>query len=98
VGALKDVPTAQEAGLPNFEVSVWHGLYGPKGTPKPVVDRLTKALQLALKDKNVIDRFGDLGTGPVEEKRATPDALATQLKSETEKWGPIIKKAGVFAD
>jgi tripartite-type tricarboxylate transporter receptor subunit TctC len=98
VAALKDVPTAHEAGLPNFEVSVWHGLYGPKGTPKPVVDRLTKALQLALKDKNVIDRFGDLGTAPVEEKRAMPDALAAQLKSEIDKWGPIIKKAGVFAD
>jgi tripartite-type tricarboxylate transporter receptor subunit TctC len=98
VGSLKEVPTAQEAGLPNFEVSVWHGLYGPKGTPKPVVDRLTKALQLALKDKNVIDRFGDLGTAPVEEKRAMPDALAAQLKSEIDKWGPIIKKAGVFAD
>lgn len=98
VASLKDVPTAQEAGLPNFEVSVWHGLYAPKGTPKPVVDRLTKALQVALKDKNVIDRFGDLGTAPVEEKRATPEALAAQLKTETEKWGPIIKKAGVFAD
>ncbi len=98
VVALKEVPTAQEAGLPNFEVSVWHGLYAPKGTPKPVVDRLTKALQVALKDKNVIDRFGDLGTAPVEEKRATPEALAAQLKTETEKWGPIIKKAGVFAD
>jgi len=98
VASLKEVPTAHEAGLPNFEVSVWHGLYAPKGTPKPVVDRLTKALQVALKDKNVIDRFGDLGTAPVEEKRATPEALAARLKSETDKWGPIIKKAGVFAD
>jgi tripartite-type tricarboxylate transporter receptor subunit TctC len=98
VASLKEVPTAHEAGLPNFEVSVWHALYAPKGTPKPVVDRLTKALQVALKDKNVIDRFGDLGTAPVEEKRATPEALAAHLKSEIEKWGPIIKKAGVFAD
>lgn len=98
VASLKEVPTAQEAGLPNFEVSVWHALYAPKGTPKPVVDRLTQALQVALKDKNVIDRFGDLGTAPVEEKRATPEALAAHLKAELEKWGPIIKKAGVFAD
>ena len=98
VASLKEVPTAHEAGLPNFEVSVWHALYAPKGTPKPVVDRLTKALQVALKDKNVIDRFGDLGTAPVEEKRATPEALAAHLKSEIDKWGPIIKKAGVFAD
>jgi tripartite-type tricarboxylate transporter receptor subunit TctC len=98
VASLKEVPTAQEAGLPNFEVSVWHALYAPKGTPKPVVDRLTQALQVALKDKNVIDRFGDLGTSPIEQKRATPEALAAHLKAELEKWGPIIKKAGVFAD
>jgi tripartite-type tricarboxylate transporter receptor subunit TctC len=98
VPSLKEVPTAQEAGLPNFEVSVWHGLYGPKGTPKPVVDQLTKSLQVALKDKNVIERFRDLGTEAIEQKRATPEALAAQLKSEIEKWGPIIKKAGVFAD
>ncbi|HEY7715923.1 MAG TPA: tripartite tricarboxylate transporter substrate binding protein BugD [Candidatus Binatia bacterium] len=98
VASLKEVPTAQEAGLPNFEVSVWHALYAPKGTPKPVVDRLTQALQVALKDKNVIDRFGDLGTSPIEQKRATPEALASHLKAELEKWGPIIKKAGVFAD
>jgi tripartite-type tricarboxylate transporter receptor subunit TctC len=98
VASLKEVPTAQEAGLPNFEVSVWHALYAPKGTPKPVVDRLTQALQVALKDKNVIDRFGDLGTSPIEQKRATPEALAAHLKAELDKWGPIIKKAGVFAD
>jgi tripartite-type tricarboxylate transporter receptor subunit TctC len=98
VASLKEVPTAQEAGLANFEVSVWHALYAPKGTPKPVVDRLTQALKVALKDKNVIDRFGDLGTAPVEEKRATPEALAAHLKAELDKWGPIIKKAGVFAD
>jgi tripartite-type tricarboxylate transporter receptor subunit TctC len=98
VVSLKEVPTAQEAGLANFEVSVWHALYAPKGTPKPVVDRLTQALKVALKDKNVIDRFGDLGTAPVEEKRATPEALAAHLKAELDKWGPIIKKAGVFAD
>jgi len=98
VKSLPNVPTAQEAGLPNFEVSVWHGLYAPKGTPKPVIDALTKALQVALRDDNVKQRFADLGTEPVAEKRATPEALRTQLKSEIEKWGPIIKKAGVFAD
>ncbi|HWO42798.1 MAG TPA: tripartite tricarboxylate transporter substrate binding protein BugD [Candidatus Eisenbacteria bacterium] len=98
VKSLPNVPTAQEAGLPNFEVSVWHGLYAPKGTPKPVVAALTKALQVALRDENVKQRFADLGTEPVAEKRATPEALASHLKSEIERWGPIIKKAGVFAD
>jgi tripartite-type tricarboxylate transporter receptor subunit TctC len=98
LASLPNIPTADEAGLKGFEVSVWHGLYAPKGTPKPVVDTLTKALQVALKDATVKKRFADLGTEPVEEKRATPEALRAQLKAETDKWGPIIKKAGVFAD
>jgi len=98
LASLPNVPTVDEAGLKGFEVSVWHGLYAPKGTPKPVVETLTKALQVALKDATVKQRFGDLGTEPVAEKRATPEALRAHLKSETDKWGPIIKKAGVYAD
>jgi tripartite-type tricarboxylate transporter receptor subunit TctC len=98
VKSLPDVPTAHEAGLPNFEVSVWHGLYAPKGTQKPVIETLTKALQVALKDSNVKQRFAELGAEPVTEKQATPEALRTQLKSEIDRWGPIIKKAGVYAD
>jgi tripartite-type tricarboxylate transporter receptor subunit TctC len=98
VPSLPNVPTAHEAGLPNFEVSIWHGLYAPKGTPKPIVDSLTKALQVALKDANVKQRFLDLGTEPIAEKRATPEALRSHLKSEIDRWGPVIKKAGVYAD
>jgi tripartite-type tricarboxylate transporter receptor subunit TctC len=98
LASLPNIPTADEAGLKGFEVSVWHGLYAPKETPKPVIDTLTKALQVALKDATVKKRFADLGTEPVAEKRATPEALRAQLKAETDKWGPIIKKAGVFAD
>jgi tripartite-type tricarboxylate transporter receptor subunit TctC len=98
VPSLPDVPTCSEAGLPDFEVTAWHAIYAPKGTPKPVIDRLTKALQVALKDKNVIQRFADLGTEPVSEDRATPEALRVQLKAEVDKWGPIIKKAGVYAE
>lgn len=98
VKSLSNVPTMHEAGLPNFEVSIWHGLYAPAGTPKPIVEKLTKALQTALKDSNVKQRFADLGTEPVAEKRATPEALRTHLKAEIEKWAPIIKKAGVYAD
>jgi len=96
--SLPNVPTMDEAGLKGFEVSVWHGLYGPKGTPKPVIETLTKALQAALKDATVKQRFNDLGTEPIAENRATPDALRTQLKTETDRWSPIIKKAGVYAD
>jgi tripartite-type tricarboxylate transporter receptor subunit TctC len=98
LASLPNVPTADEAGLKGFEVAVWHGLYAPKGTPKPVVDTLTKALQTALKDATVKQRFGDLGTEPIAEKRATPEALRAQLKAEIDRWSPIIKKAGVYAD
>jgi len=98
VPSLKELPTLHEAGLPNFEVVVWHGLYAPKATPKPIIDTLTKALQVALKDPLVTQRFNDLGTEPVAESRATPQALRALLKSEIDKWGPIIKKAGVYAD
>jgi tripartite-type tricarboxylate transporter receptor subunit TctC len=98
VPSLPNVPTMDEAGLKGFEVSVWHALYAPKGTPKPVIDALTKALQVALKDDNVKLRFAELGTEPVAENRATPAALREHLKAEIDKWGPIIKKAGVYAD
>jgi putative tricarboxylic transport membrane protein len=98
VAALKDVPTMHEAGLPNFEITIWHALYAPKGTPKAVVATLTKSLQEALKDSTVKQRFGDLGAEAVELKRATPEALQAHLKAEIDKWGPIIKKAGVYAD
>jgi putative tricarboxylic transport membrane protein len=98
VASLPSVPTMDEAGLKGFEVSVWHGLYAPKGTPKPVIDKLTNALHAALKDDNVKQRFAELGTEPVAENRVTPAALRAHLKAEIDKWTPIIKKAGVYAD
>ncbi len=98
VPSLKEIPTLDEQGLKNFEVAVWHGVYAPKGTPKPVLDRLVAALQAALKDSNVKLRLADLGTEPVPMAKATPEALRTFLKSEVDKWGPIIKKAGQYAD
>ncbi len=98
IAVFPEVPTMNEAGMPNFTVSVWHALYAPKGTPQPIVDQLSKALQVALKDPVLKQRFADLGSEPVEQSRATPEALRAHLKSEIDKWGPIIKKAGVFAD
>ncbi|HEX9171808.1 MAG TPA: tripartite tricarboxylate transporter substrate binding protein BugD [Telluria sp.] len=98
VASLPNVPTLNEAGLPGFEVAVWHGLYAPKGTPKPVIDSLVGALQVALKDPNVKQRFADLGTEPVADSRARPEALRAHLKSEIDRWGPIITKAGIYAD
>jgi tripartite-type tricarboxylate transporter receptor subunit TctC len=98
VPSLPDVPTLHEAGLPGFEVAIWHGLYAPKGTPKPVIDKLAGALQQALRDPLVKTRFAELGTEPVSDERARPDALRAHLKAEIDKWAPIIKRAGVYAD
>jgi tripartite-type tricarboxylate transporter receptor subunit TctC len=98
VASLPNVPTMDEAGLKGFEVSVWHGLYAPKGTPKAVIDKLVNSLHVALKDENVKQRFAELGAEPVAENRATPAALGAHLKAEIDKWSPIIKKAGVYAD
>ena len=98
VPSLKEIPTLEEQGLKNFEVGVWHGIYAPKGTPKPALERLVAALQAALRDPNVKVRLADLGTEPVPQAMATPEALRAHLKAEIDKWGPIIKKAGQYAD
>ena len=98
VPSLPNVPTMDEAGLKGFQVSIWHALYGPKGTLKPVIEKLTKALQESLKDSTVKLRFAELGSEPVAENRATPEAHRAMLKAEIDRWAPIIKKAGVYAD
>jgi len=98
VPSLSDVPTLDEVGLKGFEVGIWHGLYATKGTPKPVIDKLVAALQEAVKDPTVQKRFADLGATTMPPERATPAALQQHLKSEIDKWGPLIKKAGVYAD
>jgi tripartite-type tricarboxylate transporter receptor subunit TctC len=98
VASLPDLPTLDKAGLPGFEVGVWHGLYAPKGTPKPIIDRLSKSLQTALKDPAVISRFAELGTEPVPQDQATPAALRKHLDAEIARWKPIIDKAGQYAD
>ncbi len=98
VPSLPDVPTLQQSGIKGADVAVWHGVYAPKGTPKPVIDKLSAALQIALADPTVKARFAELGTEPVPAAQATPDALGKQLKSQIDLWNPIIKKAGVYAD
>jgi tripartite-type tricarboxylate transporter receptor subunit TctC len=98
VPSLPELPTLDESGLKNFEVAVWHGLYAPKGTPKPIVDKVSAALREALKDETVKKRFADLGTEPEPAARATPEAHRAHLKAEVEKWAPIIKAAGSYAD
>ncbi|HET9579063.1 MAG TPA: tripartite tricarboxylate transporter substrate binding protein BugD [Usitatibacter sp.] len=98
VPSLPDIPTLDEQGLHGADVSIWHGLYAPKGTPKPVIDKLVSAMQAALKDPTVQQRFTELGAVTYPPEKQTPQALQQQLKSEIDKWAPIIKKAGVYAD
>ena len=96
--SLPEVPTMQEGGVKGAEVGIWHGLYAPKGTPKPVLDKLVAALQEALKDGDVRKRFADLGAETFAADKQTPAALQAHLKAEIDKWAPLIKKAGQYAD
>jgi tripartite-type tricarboxylate transporter receptor subunit TctC len=98
LAVLPDVPTGMESGLKDFQVGIWHGIYAPKGTPADVVMRLSKSLQAALKDANVMSRFAELGTEPVPADQATPEALKAKLEGEITRWAPVIKAAGVYAD
>lgn len=95
---LPDVPTVVEAGLPKLEVGIWHGIYTPKGTSAEINEKLSKSLQAALKDENVVARFAELGTTPSSESDATPAALKAKLESEIARWKPVIEAAGQYAD
>ncbi len=97
IEALPDVPTTEEEGLPDVQVSVWHGLYVPAGTPQEAIEALNAALKVALQDENVISSLADLGTAPVEQDRATPEAHRAHLEAQIELWRPIIEEAGVTA-
>ncbi len=93
-----DLPTVAEAGLPGMEVSIWHGIYAPKGTPAEATDRLAAALQKALADPEIVAKFAELGTTPSSAADATPAALKAKLEAEIARWQPIIEAAGVYAD
>jgi tripartite-type tricarboxylate transporter receptor subunit TctC len=95
---LPDLPTADEAGLKGFEVNVWHALYAPKGTPEAVVQKLAAAARGALKDAEIVKRFADINTTVASDARATPAALKAHLYAEIDKWAPLIKAAGQYAD
>ncbi len=94
--SLPDLPTPSEAGLDDFTVSIWHGIYAPSGTDAAIVERLTQALQVALADETVIARFADLGTAPSPAEDATPDALRAKVTDEIALWGPIIEAASDY--
>jgi tripartite-type tricarboxylate transporter receptor subunit TctC len=97
VESLPDVPTTEEEGYGDISVSVWHALYVPAGTPEGIVTALNEALKVALQDQEVIDSMAELGTAPVPEDRATPDAHVQLLQEQIDLWRPIIEAAGVTA-
>jgi tripartite-type tricarboxylate transporter receptor subunit TctC len=93
--ALPDLPTTAEGGLPDLDVSIWHGLYVPKGTPEAVVQKLNEALKAALADETVKQRFAELGTTVVSDDLATPEAHRERLQSQIELWKGVFESAGV---
>jgi len=96
--ALKDLPTLQSSGLKGFAVTIWHGLYAPKGTPADVLTKLNGALKVALKDPEFIKKQEGLGAVVVSDKRVEPAEHKKFVAAEIAKWSPIIKAAGVYAD
>jgi tripartite-type tricarboxylate transporter receptor subunit TctC len=95
---LKDIPTLDESGLKNFQVTIWHGMYAPKGTPAPVLKKLNDALKVALKDPEFIKKQEGLGAVVVADKRVEPAEHKKFVQAEVARFGPVIKAAGVYAD
>jgi tripartite-type tricarboxylate transporter receptor subunit TctC len=91
---LPDVPTAVEAGLPEFQTSAWNALFAPKGTPKAIVDSLNTALGKALDDEKVRSHLLELGSDIPDRDKRTPQALSQLVKSEIARWTPILSKVG----
>ena len=96
--ALKDLPTLQASGLKGFEVTIWHGLYAPKGTPADVLTKINSALKVALKDADFIKKQEGLGAVVTSDKRVEPAEHKKFVAAEIAKWSPVIKAAGVYAD
>lgn len=92
---VPDVPSLQEAGLSGFEISIFFGMYAPKGTPKPVLERLTASLQQAVRDPDVKARLAALATLPVPVEKARPEALRAHLKNEMDTLGPLLQAVGI---
>ena len=96
--ALKDMPTMQEAGLKDFTVTIWQGLYAPKGTPAPVLKKLNDALKAAVKDPEFIRKQEAGGASVITDNRVEPATHKAFVLAELAKWAPVIKAGGVYAD
>jgi tripartite-type tricarboxylate transporter receptor subunit TctC len=95
VAAALEIPTVDEAGLPGFHMTVWNGLWMPKGTPKDIIARLNAAVVEAMADPAVAKRLTDLGLDIPPRAQQTPEALGALQKAEAAKWWPIIKAANI---
>ena len=96
--ALKDLPTLAESGMKDFNVSIWHGLYAPKGTPADVQKKINEALKAALKDPEFIKKQEALGAVVITDKRIEGPEHKKFVAAEIDKWGAVIKAAGAYAD
>lgn len=96
--SLKDLPTLAESGVKNFEVTIWHGLYAPKGTPADISKKINDALKVALKDPEFIKKQEGLGAVVVTDKRIEPAEHKKFVLAEIDKWTAVIKAAGTYAD
>ena len=93
-----DLPTVAEAGLPGVEVSIWHGIYAPKGTPAPVLKKLSDAVRAAVKDPEFIKKQELGGASVVTDSRVDPAGHKAFVMAEMAKWAPVIKAGGIYAD
>jgi tripartite-type tricarboxylate transporter receptor subunit TctC len=98
LATLPNVPTLDEQGMKGFEVKVWHGLYAPRGTPREVTDKINLALRDALADPGIRQRMAELSSDIPPADKITPQGLKSHLEAEIAKWGPVIQKAGIYAD
>jgi len=98
LAALPGVPTLNEQGLKGFEVKVWHGMYAPKGTPAPVLEKINAALRAAMQDPVIKQRLTDLSSDIPPMEKISPAGLKNHLEAEIAKWAPVIKQAGIYAD
>ncbi len=95
---LPGIPTAGQAGMPGFEIAIWHGIYAPRGTSAAIVTRLNTAMKAALADARVVARMNELGSPPEPVSRQDPAVHRAHLAAEIERWRPVLLAAGQFAD